>query len=281
VTKPRDLESLLIGLGIRGFGFASDWFTVAEKIEQLHTLGLIEVKRRAKTPIAPNDFHNTLFTEVSSLFSSVYVVPSEEVKKKPTAKMVFRLTDLALQLIQVLDISLSALSQYKRDQSIIVDPFFGVPSSPIKGSGEVSDIFVLMPFAAELKPVYEDHIKKVVADLKLRVKRADDLFSKDSVMKDIWNAINQATLIIADCTGRNPNVFYEIGIAHTINKPVILITQNENDVPFDLRHLRYIKYDYTPRGMDGFEGQLNSAISKILLREPLYIWQKESWEEES
>ena len=48
--------------------------------------------------------------------------------------------------------------------------------------------------------------------------------------------------MIADCTGRNPNVFYEIGIAHTLGRDVILITQNEADVPFDLRHLRYVQY---------------------------------------
>jgi hypothetical protein len=125
---------------------------------------------------------------------------------------------------------------------------------------DLSDAFIMMPFAPELKPVYEDHIRKVAAELNLRAKRGDDMFSRNSVMNDIWVALNEAKLCIADCTGRNPNVFYEIGIAHTINKPVILITQDENDVPFDLRHLRFIKYDNTPEGMCEFENRLRDAI---------------------
>jgi hypothetical protein len=48
----------------------------------------------------------------------------------------------------------------------------------------------------------------------------------------------RSRVVICDCTGRNPNVFYEIGIAHTLGREVILITQNPEDIPFDLRHLR-------------------------------------------
>jgi len=54
---------------------------------------------------------------------------------------------------------------------------------------------------------------------------------------------------LCDCTGRNPNVFYEAGIAHTLGREVILITQNEQDIPFDLRHRRYIRY------LDNVEGR--------------------------
>ena len=107
--------------------------------------------------------------------------------------------------------------------------------------------------------------------MNLRVKRADDLFSRDSIMTDIWNALNQAKILIADCTGRNPNVFYEIGITSTIDKPVILITQNDNDVPFDLRHLRYIKYGYNPRGMKAFETQLRTAVPTVREEDRSYI----------
>ena len=175
----------------------------------------------------------------------------------------FKSTNMFTDLMAFLDISLTDLTHYRRDQSIIISPYFGKPRSADENE-EVPDIFVLMPFAPELKPVYEDHIKKVATELNLRVTRADDLFSKDSVMTDIWNAMNQAKLCIADCTGRNPNVFYEIGLAHTINKAVILITRNEDDVPFDLRHLRYVKYRYTPKGMIAFEKQLRTAIPKIM-----------------
>jgi hypothetical protein len=73
-----------------------------------------------------------------------------------------------------------------------------------------------------------------------------------------------ARLIVADCTDRNPNVFYEIGLAHTIGKPTILLTQKSEDVPFDLRHLRYIEYQLTPRGMKEFEAKFKETIRNVL-----------------
>ncbi len=48
--------------------------------------------------------------------------------------------------------------------------------------------------------------------------------------------------LVADLTGRNPNVMYEVGIAHTVGKPVIMVTQDIDDVPFDLRALRCVVY---------------------------------------
>lgn len=117
-----------------------------------------------------------------------------------------------------------------------------------------------MPFSSDLKEVYEDHIKNVAASLKLKIARADDFFSASAVMQEVWTAICKSRLIIAECTGRNPNVFYEIGLAHTVGKSVILITQNIEDVPFDLRHIRYIPYEYTPHGMKKFEVNLANTI---------------------
>lgn len=62
-------------------------------------------------------------------------------------------------------------------------------------------------------------------------------------MFDIWDGIKKAKILIAELTGRNPNVMYELGLAHAIEKPVILLTQDINDVPFDLRSLRCIVYN--------------------------------------
>jgi hypothetical protein len=126
------------------------------------------------------------------------------------------------------------------------------------------DLFVLMPFTSSLKPVYDYLLKKVAKTLNLSIARADDFFSERSIMHEVWSAINQASIIIADCSGKNPNVFYEIGIAHAIGKPVILITQNQNDVPFDLRHIRYIQYDYTKSGIMKFENTLTTTIVEII-----------------
>lgn len=126
------------------------------------------------------------------------------------------------------------------------------------------DLFVLMPFAPELKPIYDNHIRKIAGTLNLSIARADDFFSQNSIMEEIWSAIAQASILIAECTNKNPNVFYEIGLAHAIGRPVILITQNPDDVPFDLQHRRYIQYAYTPPGMEKFESDLSSTISETL-----------------
>jgi hypothetical protein len=79
-------------------------------------------------------------------------------------------------------------------------------------------------------------------------------------MKDVWSAIYYSEVVIADCTGRNPNVFYEIGIAHTLGKETVLIAQQIDDIPFDVRHIRSIVYEYTPRGVREFEKKLEETL---------------------
>ena len=129
--------------------------------------------------------------------------------------------------------------------------------------GNKKQIDGLMPDVSELKPIYNNHIRKVAKTNNLSIARADDFFSQNTIMDEIWSAITQASILVADCTNKNTNVFYEIGIAHAIGKPVILITQNQDDVPFDLRHIRYIQYEYTTSGMAIFENTLTKTILEI------------------
>ena len=126
-----------------------------------------------------------------------------------------------------------------------------------------SQLLVLMPFAEELRPLYADHMKVVAERLKLTIARADDFFTTEHIVEEIWSAIALSEIVIANCTGRNPNVFYEIGLARAIGVPVILITRSSDDVPFDLRQRRYIHYEFTPRGMKAFEEALKKTIETI------------------
>jgi hypothetical protein len=126
--------------------------------------------------------------------------------------------------------------------------------------------FVRMPFRNELRPIYDDHIRKAIQEVNLECQRGDDIFSNTAIVEDIWKSINEARTIIADLTGKNPNVFYEVGIAHTLGKDVILITQSIDDVPFDLRYLRCIQYQYTPRGVEAFEQELKKTLLHIINR---------------
>ena len=153
-------------------------------------------------------------------------------------------------------VGMEELQRFRKAKSAIL----GQPED----NGHFPDVFVLMPFTSELKAIYKDHIAKVVSKLKLQIRRADDFFGSGSIMKDIWSAIHAARFVIADCTGRNPNVFYEIGLAHAIGRNTILISQSIDDVPFDLRHLRIIEYKYTPPGMEAFERALTETIKERL-----------------
>ncbi len=163
------------------------------------------------------------------------------------------------RMYDAMHLSLSVLDGAAQQNAKVVFPYFGQ-----SGDSVPVDVFVLMSFDEALKPVYFDHIAKVVRDCGLTVRRADDFFTAHHVMSDVWTGIVKSRVIVADCTGRNPNVFYEIGIAHTVGKPVILIVQSEEDVPFDLRSTRFIKYSFTPRGMVDFENTLRQTLATVL-----------------
>jgi len=123
-----------------------------------------------------------------------------------------------------------------------------------------------MPLKAELRSIYDNNIRRVADSYGLSIARADDFFSASAIIDEIWSAINAAKIVIADCTGKNPNVFYEIGIAHTLEKPVISMSQTLADVPFDVAHRRAIVYENTPRGRKKLEEELNKALETELAR---------------
>ena len=112
----------------------------------------------------------------------------------------------------------------------------------------VNEAFVLMPFTLGWSNRVWQRIKEISHEQNFGCKRADDIYGHN-ILEDIWTAINESAVIIADVTGRNPNVMYEVGIAHTLGKSVILLTQEVNDIPFDFRGYRHI--DYTD-DVDGF-----------------------------
>jgi hypothetical protein len=200
----------------------------------------------------------TLFNHLFNLKKAGLVQIEKHPALDPYCKI--RVSERFAAIKRALGISLTDVAKSTEHSSMVLTPIFGKPSKFLSPT----DVFVLMPFLTTLKPVYDDHIIKVAKELGLTVTRADDFFTTRSVMRDIWEAICASKIIIADCTGRNPNVFYEIGLSHVVGKPVVLITQNSEDVPFDLRHLRYILYEFTPRGMETFEAVLTKTLAEVL-----------------
>ncbi|MGO9546928.1 MAG: hypothetical protein ACLPPF_19310 [Rhodomicrobium sp.] len=121
----------------------------------------------------------------------------------------------------------------------------------------------MMPFDAAFNAVY-DSIRQAVGNAGLRCRRADDIWENAAIIQDVVALIDRSRVVICDCTGRNPNVFYEAGIAHTLGREVILISQSEHDIPFDLRHLRYIRYHNNGEGRTALIEALQGRMHTIL-----------------
>lgn len=149
-------------------------------------------------------------------------------------------------------------------EKIVMLPTFGSPPKTVIYDPKLC--FIVMPFTDELQPVYEDIIRQTIEENGLRCIRSDDFFDNRPIMDDIWESIEQSRFVVADLTKRNPNVFYEVGIAHALGKEVILLSQSLDDVPFDLRHLRCILYSDTNRGAKKLKVDLKQTIDRVLTR---------------
>lgn len=102
--------------------------------------------------------------------------------------------------------------------------------------------FVLMPFSDEFDDIYKFGIKEPAKEVGIKAERVDEQLYSEGMLSRIYSQIDQADLLITDMTGRNPNVFYEVGYAHAKNKLCLHLTQDTTDIPFDLQHQRHIVY---------------------------------------
>jgi len=143
--------------------------------------------------------------------------------------------------------------------SMVVTPIF----RPRDVVTEKDLCFVLMPFKPSFDRLYKEKIKPAIEASGFRCLRADELFSPTPILEDIWTHICKSRIILADVTGRNPNVFYEIGVAHTVGKPVIIITQDKNDVPFDIAQFRYFVYSDDVQGWETLCKNIASALRSL------------------
>ena len=123
-------------------------------------------------------------------------------------------------------------------------------------------ISVMMPFKAEFFPTYEA-VKRVVEYMKKECLRADNIWENSTFMQDVFDLIFCSNIVIVDFTGRNPNVMYETGIAHTLGKTVIPLTQSFNDIPSDLGHHRALKYLPNEEGYQDLSKRLHERLKVI------------------
>jgi hypothetical protein len=136
---------------------------------------------------------------------------------------------------------------------------FNVPTD-IKQENDL--IAVMMPFNKEFDSVYEG-IKNSCIDANYRSKRADDIWDESTFVQDIFNLIFKCKAVVVDFSGKNPNVLYETGIAHTLGKLVIPITQNKADIPSDLIHHRALIYLNNGEGISNLRKELKERLISI------------------
>jgi chaperonin GroEL len=122
--------------------------------------------------------------------------------------------------------------------------------------------FVLMPFSQPFDSYYDLIIKPAASDAGLAALRSDEIRGRRAIVKDIWGQIWAARIVVADVTGQNPNVNYELGLCDALGVPTIIITGNIADVPFDYKHRRCIVYNRLDAGWDD---QLRKNLAETML----------------
>lgn len=155
-----------------------------------------------------------------------------------------------VDLYRVLDQEIAARAKPKVFQFPTSEPF------------ESDLVAVMMPFNAGFTPVYES-MKAGVEAAGMRCLRADDIWERDHILDDVLSLIWRARVVIADLSGKNPNVFYEAGIAHTLGRDTILVAQSMDDIPFDLQGIRALKYLNNGEGRDALTKGITSRLNTI------------------
>ena len=141
--------------------------------------------------------------------------------------------------------------------------FFTVPEWPLPALKHVA---VMMPFSQEFDAVH-DTIKAACDDLGTATRRVDEIYGPRKIMDDIFATIAQSQAVVSDLTGRNPNVLYETGLAHALDRDVVAIVQNNEDVPFDLKHIRFVKYVQNDEGLSKLRTELGRSLQEVLQRQ--------------
>jgi hypothetical protein len=104
-------------------------------------------------------------------------------------------------------------------------------------------VFVQIPFREEFNNIYQIGIKNTIESLGMRCEKVDEIKLPNDILQQIYECIRKSDIIISEMTDKSPNVFYETGYAHALEKPTILLAQSATDIPFDLGHFKHIVYN--------------------------------------
>lgn len=132
--------------------------------------------------------------------------------------------------------------------------------------------FVAMPFEEPFNTMYREVIRPEGNRLGLDVVRADELTRPGIIFEDIKREISDSRVVIAEITAPNQNVFYELGYAHALNKPTILLAQRGRELPFDIHSYRVIFYGDTIGEKPEVERNLTKHLRSVLQEEDSSRW---------
>jgi hypothetical protein len=169
----------------------------------------------------------------------------------------FRLSKQLIRFIKATEEQLSALPR--------PDFVFGFPlSHPPRKNGETRRAFVAMPYRPSWFPAVRDAITGAAASTGFAAEVSLDLGAPGLIPNQIWTGIRFAEVVVADITGNNPNVFYELGLAHALGKEVILLAQGDEHAPFDVSTSRVLRYDIN--ALAALAANLQSAFASVPAR---------------
>lgn len=201
----------------------------------------------------------TIVTVVFAIFITVYRNNKEKSynEKYRRAELAKFRESMESRIYQLTDRLITSENRWKDVNHLVVDAANNIESSSIsmikpnnflKALGVTKPISIDEEMVFVLTPFHDRHyddfytIEKVCSEYGLRVSRGDEEFVEGDMLKHILEKMLKAKIIVANINGRNPNVFYEMGIAHALDKPVIVISKYGNEIPFDLRSKQMVLY---------------------------------------
>ena len=171
---------------------------------------------------------------------------------------------LSVDSVQVLDFTLP--SPLQGDQAgLYAGGNTEIQFQNFRVSTDDPSLFVVMQFGTPYDTLYQEVIQPVSRKAGFRVLRGDDVFRPGVILQDIIRSIVESDVIVADITPTNPNVFYELGYAHALQKPTILLANRQDleKLPFDISGYRVIFYDNTIGGKREIENTLEKHLESI------------------
>jgi hypothetical protein len=125
-------------------------------------------------------------------------------------------------------------------------------------------VFVVMQFSELYKQLYSEVIQPVADEFGLEAYHVGEVFGPGVILNDIVQGLVEAKVVIAEVTPSNQNVFYELGYAHALGKPAILLAERGKQLPFDITGYRCLFYENTIGGKKQVEDALRTHLASIM-----------------